>query len=239
MALCWKPDQYLSSYSCSILFVGLPASGKVMKLTTTWVSLLSISTLAASTTTTFDTRASQHPAPTPNPHTKPTVKATPHGTPSKSSASAGHTGGSDGNWKQLGCKDPSTTNEDMDVKQRWEKAGAPHAWEDAVHNFDEHDKKEDVDFSKSVSDYFHGPPNVFCGKSLGQETNCKEVPDCNSAGSHTFNTSAGYLIMRSMVTWNQVSLFLSMLSYIILVLTQNRLSSICSRPSAKPTTTST
>lgn len=106
-------------------------------------------------------------------------------------------------WRKVGCDDPTAKDEKMDPKERWEKSGAVHAWGQAFSHWIKQDSGRK--FSQSLSDFYGGPPNVFCGEHLGDETNCQTVPDCSEKAAHGFNSSGGYIITRSMFSLNQVS----------------------------------
>lgn len=105
-------------------------------------------------------------------------------------------------WEKLKCENPTVADETMDPQERWDNSGATQAWGAGFSHFGKHDTHRK--FSQSLSDFFGGPPNVFYGEHLKDETNCQTVPDCSDDAAHGFNSSGGYIIMRSMLTLNQV-----------------------------------
>lgn len=191
-----------------------------MKFPATWVALLSSASLLVTASPTSQgsvprplsspvNSASLHnPSGTSAPST--TAKRTDDGRQSSSATQSARSTSTSLNaeysaydWMKVGCDDPTAKDEKMDPKERWEKSGAVHAWGQGYSHWLKQDSERK--FSQSLSDFYGGPPNVFCGEHLGDETNCQTVPDCSAKAAHGFNTSGGYMVTRSMFSLNQVS----------------------------------
>ncbi|KAL2830488.1 hypothetical protein BDW59DRAFT_177834 [Aspergillus cavernicola] len=106
-------------------------------------------------------------------------------------------GNRSGNWTSLTCSDLAVQGAlDLSSDLRWSMLDCDDAWDDAVQVYKDYYPTEY--FTTAISDVYHGPENMECGK-LSESANCATIQKCDTSYTAEGSGPAGYEIINSFV----------------------------------------
>ncbi|GMG12973.1 unnamed protein product [Aspergillus oryzae] len=109
-------------------------------------------------------------------------------------------GDRNGHWADgsITCTDDAVVGVlDIPPKKRWEDLDCSTAWQDALDKYRQFDLPRNWDFTKSISDTFHGRENMNCG-ILSAQADCSMSFQCEQSKGEG-SGPAGYEVMNSLV----------------------------------------
>lgn len=114
-------------------------------------------------------------------------------------------GDRNGHWADgsITCTDDAVVGVlDIPPKKRWEDLDCSTAWQDALDKYRQFDLPRNWDFTKSISDTFHGRENMNCG-ILSAQADCSMSFQCEQSKGEG-SGPAGYEVMNSLVAIHKV-----------------------------------
>lgn len=102
-------------------------------------------------------------------------------------------------FQTIDCMNPAITDADQDQEYRWNAVDTDTAIEMVLLDYFYEQDKTSLNFPMYVSNYFHGPEGMNCGKT-DADTGCEAMSECSDV-----NHPAGYFILNSFVTLHGVS----------------------------------
>lgn len=108
-------------------------------------------------------------------------------------------GGPGVDWRKQECTNPWITDAARNPKDRWYGVGCDNAWQDAVNYWKSAPGRGGLSFPETISNFFHGPEGMACDLAV-DHNGCSSYTQCQST-----NRPAGYLILNSMISVNNVS----------------------------------
>ncbi|XXH02567.1 hypothetical protein Hte_008944 [Hypoxylon texense] len=97
-------------------------------------------------------------------------------------------------FQTVDCLNPAITDADQDQSDRWNAVDTDTAIEMVLLDYFYEQDKTTLTFPEYVSNYFHGPEGMNCGKTAAN-TGCESNSECSDV-----NHPAGYFILNSFVT---------------------------------------
>lgn len=101
-------------------------------------------------------------------------------------------------FDQYQCTQPEITDAAVDPTQRWDSINTEDGWKAAVKSWTSNEKTG-LTFPQQISNFFHGPENMFCGATSARD-GCGSYSLCSDV-----NHPAGYFILNSFVAVSSVS----------------------------------
>jgi len=108
-----------------------------------------------------------------------------------------------GNWSTIQCTDPAVVGlAEFTPSQRWSMLDCDNAWQDAINQWTNFDNitGDDLSFSESISNTFHGPEEMNCS-SLLTDSNCDTTVLCSAGEEYG---AAGYEVLNSLIIVHEV-----------------------------------
>ncbi len=94
---------------------------------------------------------------------------------------------------------PEVTDAAIDQARRWNTLDSEGAWTAAVDSWTSKPSSNGLQFPQQISNFFHGPDQVFCGNE-GARDECGSYSTCNNV-----KAPAGMFILNSVVAVSSLS----------------------------------
>ncbi|KAF4983927.1 hypothetical protein FDECE_17192 [Fusarium decemcellulare] len=101
----------------------------------------------------------------------------------------------DNDWRSITCSHPSVEDHTIYAPQRWRDVGGDGAWVAVLEGWQYNLTigRPLKDFSNNVSNFFHGPQDMYCENFSREGNRCNGI----ELGCHSTNFPAGYFILMS------------------------------------------
>ena len=101
-------------------------------------------------------------------------------------------------WQTATCTTHEVTDASIDQGKRWNSVDTEGAWTAAVNSW-KSGAGNGLTFTQQISNFFHGPDQMFCGNE-GARDGCASYSVCNNV-----KAPAGMFILNSFVAVSSVS----------------------------------
>ena len=105
-------------------------------------------------------------------------------------------------WQNATCTTHEVTDASIDQAKRWNSVDTEGAWTAAVNSW-KSGAGNGLTFTQQMSNFFHGPDQMFCGNE-GARDGCASYSVCNNV-----KAPAGMFILNSFVAVSSVSVWVS------------------------------